>query len=440
MSHILFWKGSQELSVDIDCDSFPPEDFLKIGYIKDDIFLLDPYNLLWKGHIHKEEGKISLHPTSIKASDFTTASDNLYLTYEGKVFKLTPSLEVCEEIILHEEANSCIHGYTTASHRVSIRQLCGGGMGLLFVSDRGELWASGEHPQLDVYPDDGPKKVTFFEGRHVTLISSGDDFNVVVAHKRDEGCPPNNIEQGSGDTEVFLSNCPQCANENIISPLSPQSYSDTCPLGIQLKKSNESLSASTSTSKNNEDGNKKSDMENTSSSTEGDSYRVAESSNYKTDPLSPSVEDEKGDRVSMLAMNTEAARQFLTRQLSWMSSGGEELLAEVSVPTRIIRQNVSTMASLVYEGVKTVGDKVATLSRHMSGGSDNNSESFEEFEELNRSNISATSSQEVRSGFCYSFLVLGFVISIYNAFHSTDGTGLVVMGLKKWPLKGVEFV
>lgn len=75
-----------------------------------------------------------------------------------------------------------------------------------------------------------------------------------------------------------------------------------------------------------------------------------------------------------------------------VSTGGEELLAEVSGPTRIIRRNVSTVASMVYEGVKTVGDKVATLSRHVSGGSDNNSESFEEFEELNNSNASITSS------------------------------------------------
>ena len=86
--------------------------------------------------------------------------------------------------------------------------------------------------------------------------------------------------------------------------------------------------------------------------------------------------------------------RFLTRQLSWVSSGGEELLAEVSVPTRIIKQNVTTMASLVYEGVKTVGDKVVTLSRHMSGGSDNNTESFEEFvtDDFNPSNCSNTSS------------------------------------------------
>lgn len=61
-------------------------------------------------------------------------------------------------------------------------------------------------------------------------------------------CPMTNGE--NGDTEVFLSICQQCTNEVAMTPLTPQSYSDTCPLGLQFKKSNESLSASSSTSKN----------------------------------------------------------------------------------------------------------------------------------------------------------------------------------------------
>ncbi|KAJ9583748.1 hypothetical protein L9F63_021911 [Diploptera punctata] len=44
--------------------------------------------------------------------------------------------------------------------------------------------------------------------------------------------------------------------------------------------------------------------------------------------------------------------------------------ATVVVGVGIIRQNVSSVASMVYEGVKTVGDRGATLFRHMSGGSE----------------------------------------------------------------------
>lgn len=57
-----------------------------------------------------------------------------------------------------------------------------------------------------------------------------------------------------------------------------------------------------------------------------------------------------------------------------MSSAGEEYLVECTEkPTRIIKENMTNVASFVYEGVKTVGDKVVTLSRHVSGSSDCNS-------------------------------------------------------------------
>lgn len=96
-------------------------------------------------------------------------------------------------------------------------------------------------------------------------------------------------------------------------------------------------------------------------------------------------------KKNVILSNTEAARQFFTRQLSWVSSYGsakEELQMEtIDNPTSgsLIKQNVSNMANLVYEGVKTVGDKVVTLSRHVSGSSDVNEardDSSDNFEEL----------------------------------------------------------
>ncbi|KAL1123934.1 hypothetical protein AAG570_001704 [Ranatra chinensis] len=389
MTHLLFWKGARKLTV-LTPDGCPDEFLKSVGGGRT-IFLLDDDGQVWRGEIDDEAEEIVLRKTGVKGMDLAVMEGKLYVVNEmGRVYRYGEEVDESEEVIVHEEANSCIHGYTTTSHRVTIRRISGGATGMLFLSDRGELWASGDHPHLDISPNDPPKKVMFFSGQHVTHIASGGDFHAVVAHRRDDGCPMNSTDPGSGDPEVFLSNCPNC--NSAVSPLSPQSYSDTCPLGLQLKKSNESLSASTSsTSKNNDEDSllKKSDNGNTSSSTEADSYRASDCNRVEAPQADSNAE--KGDKVTLLLINTEAARQFLTRQLSWMSSGGEELLAEVSVPTRIIRQNVSNMASLVYEGVKTVGDKVATLSRHMSGGSDNNSESFEEFEELNRSNASFNS-------------------------------------------------
>lgn len=119
------------------------------------------------------------------------------------------------------------------------------------------------------------------------------------------------------------------------------------------------------------------DIETTSTSSKNDSLSSNDSkkllqndtNHQETDDTPQAGKSEK----NIIFRNTEAAKEFLTRQFSWMSSAGEEYLVECTEkPTRIIKENVSNMASLVYEGVKTVGDKVATLSRHMSGSSDNN--------------------------------------------------------------------
>lgn len=392
MSEVRFWKECVPLIVK-NAEDEVHFDFIKLITLHETLFLLDKSHHVWQG-TYNSDYYLTLTRTNILATDIAATSSHLYyVTDPGRVFRLSPTLESCEEIILYEEASNCLHGYATSSRRISVKQISAGGMGVIFISDTGELWASGSHPQLGIETDCDPKKACFFEGRHVTLISSGEDFNVILTHKRDDVCTINPTE--TGETEVFLSNCPHCTNESAISPLSPQSYSDTCPLGNQYKKSYESLSASSSTSKNNEASDNERSNDNSSSCTE-DSPHISDITECH---LTQSIEEEarnnveKSDKVSsMLLINTEAARQFLTRQLSWVSSGGEELLAEVSGPTRILRQNVTTVASFVYEGVKTVGDKVATLSRHVSGGSDNNSDSFEQFEELNQSNHSLNSS------------------------------------------------
>lgn len=59
--------------------------------------------------------------------------------------------------------------------------------GVLFVSDNGELWASGAHPQLGINSVI-PKKISFFDGRFVVAVGCGDDFCVLVTHKKDEVC------------------------------------------------------------------------------------------------------------------------------------------------------------------------------------------------------------------------------------------------------------
>lgn len=400
MNTIYLWKGSAKLNV-IGFESgnlckFPT----KIGCLGETLVLLDSNYTIWFGTLSLDSS-IHFMDSGIKAVDFVCSNNTLYyLSDGGRVFKgHAENLDKWTEVVLFEEGKSCAHGHTTSSQHIFVKSVAAGSMGVLFLSDTGHLWVCGEHPQLDIHKDDEPTKVSFFEGRHITRINSGKDFNVVLTHKRESGvCPTYHEDQKSDDGNAFSAACPQCLSENIISPLSPQTCFDSCPLGLPL--TNNTPSPSTPTSKNNtlnsEDRNN--DIDNTSSSTEEDSCSLIRDdqslSEAKEDEDSISVIVEKGDGMGLLHINTESARQFLTRQLSWMSSGGEELLAEVSVPTKIIKQNVSTVASFVYEGVKTVGDKVVTLSRHMSGGSDNNSDSFDDFatDDFNLSHASNTSS------------------------------------------------
>lgn len=399
MKTIHIWRGLTKLQI-IETSNYP-QDPVKVGNLGELLAILDSKNNLWLGTILSNI-TVEFKTIATKVRDFVCAKNILYfLSDQGKVFKFHESnLENVLEVVLFEEARSCSHGHTTSSQHIVVKGIAAGAMGVLFISDSGHLWACGEHPQLDIHKDDEPTKVAFFEGRNIISAKSGQDFNVVITHKRENTvCSTVNEElKNDVDNNIFSKTCHQCINENILSPLSPQTCFDTCPLGLPV--SNDSPSPSTPTSKNNtiasEDINKEDGG--TSSSTEEDS--CAEVKNDKSISDAKEQEDnisdivEKGDGIGLLHINTESARQFLTRQLSWVSSGGEEFLAEVAGPTKIIKQNVSTVASFVYEGVKTVGDKVVTLSRHMSGGSDNNSDSFDDFvtDEYNISHASNTSS------------------------------------------------
>lgn len=191
---------------------------------------------------------------------------------------------------------------------------------------------------------DFPKKAIFFDGRHVYSVNVGNDLAIIVVSKQ-----TNNSEDDSDEEDVFINNCPQCLSASqLTSPASQTSISDICPLGVKVQGSY--------------------DIETTSTSSKNDS--LSSSIDVKNDTKTNNNKIEK----NIIFRNTEAAKDFLTRQISRMSSAGEEYLVECTEkPTRIIKENMTNVASFVFEGVKTVGDKVVTLSRHVSGSSDCNS-------------------------------------------------------------------
>lgn len=256
---------------------------------------------------------------------------------------------------------------------IKVKSLAVSDTSLLLVTENGQLWASGDQPQIDVKCTT-VKKVIFFDGRTVSDVACGNNFNVAIARKtsriaKDDTDSENDVE------EVFVNSCPHCISNVMPSPMSMTS-SDTCPMSMHRQQfsddhSMNSTSPMSVTGKHEEirlgEIAEKVDRNSSMVLTNGD------------DNCFEGVEGSKEEKKNVIFINTEAARQFLTRQLSWVSSYGnakEDLQGSTELGTErgqgTIKQNVSTMANFVYEGVKTMGDKVVTLSRHMSGSSDIN--------------------------------------------------------------------
>jgi amyotrophic lateral sclerosis 2 protein len=223
------------------------------------------------------------------------------------------------------------------------------------VTENGQLWASGDQPQIDIKSME-PKKVIFFDGRHVSTVACGSNFYVVLLKKESKILKEDTDSEN--DAEVIGKSYLKYT-DNVMS----SSVNTTQQLSIT--ESINSISSVSSTSKENVfcSPNNEKLIHNS-----GDSIENGELGANEV------LEIDKDEKKNVLLSNTEAAKQFLTKQLSWVSSYNntkdEFQMDTIDNSTSLIKQNVSNMAHLVYEGVKTVGDKVAILSRHVSGSSD----------------------------------------------------------------------
>ncbi|XP_031779593.1 alsin [Nasonia vitripennis] len=326
---------------------------------------------------------LTMRRSQFSVVDLSANSEHVFaVSTDGSVLKIHPeNLGVVDTITLREDIKFCSHGCKQDSDIAKVTAIAVNDSSALFVTENGQLWASGDQPQIDIKSQE-PKKVFFFDGRVVSDVACGSNFYVVLVRKisrvaKEDTDSENDVE------EVFVKSCSQCLNNVMPSPMSVTS-SDTGPMGINAQQFSEghstnSISALSSASKE--------DVFHTIE----DEKIIANSVNSMMNEeicTNEVLECDKEAKKNVISINTEAARQFFTRQLSWVSSYGsvkDELQMDtIDNPASLIKQNVSNMANLVYEGVKTVGDKVVTLSRHVSGSSDVNdvkddvSDNFEE--------------------------------------------------------------
>ncbi|XP_047544679.1 alsin [Vanessa atalanta] len=395
MSQHKFWRGITTLN--IPSLQQVPDKIVKLCSLDTDFIVLGSDHGLYYCTVLEEN--LSFKKISgISAIDISYHNDILYIIdVHGRLYKTNSCFKNKEEIVVKEESKCCPHGFKSTSFKVKFRNVVTSDFGQLFISSDGHLWGSGVMPQIALETN-SIKKVPFFEGRTVYSASVGQDFAAVIARKNVRNSGNCDTDSENDDEEVFASNCSQCQTIiGLASPASVPSLSETCPLGVHISKSSED-SSSTTAPQTDVHVDAQSLTEDSSPSSEESKVEKPDAIQYVNNNLDTdnevqleNVEDDDDrentendhnntEKINNIFINTDAARQFLSRQLSWVSAGEDYLVEYTEKPTRIIKENVSNLTNFVYEGVKTVGDKVATLSRHVSGSSDNN----ETVEILNR--------------------------------------------------------
>ncbi|KAB0798647.1 hypothetical protein PPYR_09640 [Photinus pyralis] len=326
--NVSLWNRTEQINIISEIN----ESILKIATIENHLYLLTATHRLYHGVVNEGERQLHLQlHQDVQFKDIDSCQRYLYvIDLEGSVFKYSSDLQLLHEILLINDSKVCSHGHCAIKFKMKVESLAIGSFGNLFVTNNGQLWGSGSMTQVGINSTN-PKRIAFFDSRFTHCVNVGSDFAIVVASKQVRS---EDTDSDEGEEDVFAPSCPHC---NFV----PNDLSKLEHLDSSSTSSRNSVSTASLGRSNLEQSSESSDC----------NERVAK---------------------NIIFRNTEAAREFLTRQFSWMSSAGEEYLAECTEkPTRIIKENVTNMASFVFEGVKTVGDKVATLSRHVSGSSDN---------------------------------------------------------------------
>jgi len=240
----------------------------------------------------------------------------LFVTDRGRVLRsklATP--EKVEEFRVNPHL-SCSHGVSEEGARLLIREVSSRYQNVLLVSDSGKIWI------VDEKQSGHPQTIPAFDNKAPMSIISGNNFSVVLIQEYlNSPSAKRTVHK-----PVFLTTCPDCRNQ-------------------ALK------------SKDAENHQPKEESEDDHT----DSNTLAQVCWSKADHLV---------RQSALLLNSEAAKQFLTRQLSWVTGSSD--LDENQEETAI--KDKDNVTSRMAEGVRNIGQR---LSRHWSSGSQEEKENLE---------------------------------------------------------------
>ncbi|XP_042207707.1 alsin-like isoform X2 [Homarus americanus] len=365
----------------------------------------------------------------------------VFVTDAGEVFTRDLEGGDVRTLPVLEPKKTCTHGQEEKGRKVRVRAVAAGCDHILFLSAKDEIWVQGRGPALGLFTNKteneitNPARVDFFKGRRIMQVEAGAYFTVALV----EALPPvlhDNTPESDNlpDFDSYVRSCEQCRRETGDRVLFEDGDDyDKCPLGLAVRKeyfntdrrcdllspAPSSVNMDGRSSRNSvfhEDGESSDyvadeldptsgevscdgttlntpvelrtgielkDMARVHKQSEGSEFEVVECNDDETD-----MGGEAGGRKSSsggsnsLFINADAARQFISRQLSWMTTTsleqGECIIDNeklnnkyhIDSATELIKENVASAAnsaaSLVATGVRTVSDKVGQLSRHFS--------------------------------------------------------------------------
>lgn len=229
MSKIYLWNLLNKL--DIQCEI--QDKIKRITNCGNHLYVLTHANVLFHGTIKDNEDREEIYLTKqdgMLLKDIDSAEEFLYgVDLNGRVFKYTENLICIKEIMLIEDAKPCSHGNTGTKFKMKVDKISVGVYGILFITESGQLWASGNMHQIGINSET-PKRVTFFEDRIVYSANVGNDFAIAIVSKQYTN---EDFILSTYDDEILSSTCPHCTTSRLASPASQNSCSESCPLGKQ---------------------------------------------------------------------------------------------------------------------------------------------------------------------------------------------------------------
>ena len=264
------------------------------------------------------------------------SSHTIFVTDRGRVLRSeleTP--EKVEELAIKQPNLCCPHGVVEDGGRLFVREVASHSKNLLFISDSGKVWAVDEAKSLL------PEKLPAFENKTPVSIMCGSNFSIALI----QDC------ENPGDNKPASKSSWDSLDGAHISKSAP--FDGVCVVGSCLECREQSILSLNTLDLN---GHQQEDLKDNVNS-------LAQVCWSKADHLV---------RQSALLLNStpqhDAAKQFLTKQLSWVTGSDDDNGPASSLESG---NNVTQqVASRVVEGVRNLGDAVVNrMSRHWSGTS-----------------------------------------------------------------------